>query len=388
MNILHFSNKPAYPRIDGGTIAISQLLTGLLSLSAVRLIHFTLSTHKHPFSIDSYPDFIPRDAIHNFTIDTSLSIAGAASSMVKNESYNVTRFYDKSAANDIELFLEGHSFDYVVLESIFLLPYAELFKKNGTKIIVRTHNIEHHIWEQQAENCRPSLKKVYLKKLAKQLKKYELSSLPVADGIMAISENDALFIKKAFPSIPVKVIPTSFSIDTKESDYQLSDFYFLGAMDWKPNLEGVDWLKSEVLAELSQEVNIHLAGKKMSCDQIQAESLQCHGEIENAKEFILSHGICLIPIQSGSGIKIKLLENMALGKPIITTTEGARGMDVEHNTHVLIADTPKAFAEAMIYLKNDKNKRIQLGTAARSFVIDNFGEDKISNHIFEFIKTI
>ena len=388
MKILHFSNKPAYPRIDGGTIAISQLLKGLLSHPNFNVTHFTLSTQKHPFSIDNYPDFISKSSIHNFNIDTSLSLSGAVSSMVKNESYNVSRFFDKTVANKIELYLTKNFFDYVILESIFLLPYAELFKKHTAKIIVRTHNIEHHIWEQQALNCNQSLKRVYIKKLAKQLKKYELTELQRIDGIMAISEEDAIFMKRAFPNIPIEVIPTSFSIDPVENNYHLSDFYFLGAMDWQPNREGVDWLTSKVLPLLNTDTEVHIAGKNLTCNQFCDDKIHCHGEIENASEFIQSHGICLVPIQSGSGIKIKLLENMALGKPIITTSEGARGVNVEHNKHVLIADTPDEFAKAMNILQSDENKRIQLGKEAHSFVIDNFGEEKISNRIFEFIQSI
>lgn len=388
MKIVHFSNKPAYPRIDGGTIAISQLLKGLLSNPKCSVTHFTLSTQKHPFTIERYPDLIAKDNIHNFAIDTSLSLTGAVSSIVKNESYNVSRFFDASVADKIEIYLKKHSFDYVILESIFLLPYAEIFKLHGCKVIVRTHNVEHHIWEQQAENCSPSLKKMYLKKLAKQLKNYELKALQKVDGIMAISKEDAAFMRKAFPTVPIEIIPTSFSIALAENNNTSSDFYFLGAMDWQPNREAIDWLTARVLPLLNNEINIHLAGKRMFCNEYTDDRIQCHGEIVNASEFIQSQGICLIPIQSGSGIKIKLLENMAFGKPIITTTEGARGIEVKHNKHVLIADTPEEFAHAMITLRADEHKRNQLGKEARSFVIDNFGEENISNRIIEFIQSI
>lgn len=390
IKILHFSNKPAYPRIDGGTIAISQLLKGLVSNPQFCVTHFTLSTQKHPFTIEYYPDFIAKDKIQNFAIDTSLSLTGAVSSIVKNESYNVSRFFDASVADEIEIYLKKNSFDYVILESIFLLPYAEIFKLHGCKVIVRTHNVEHHIWEQQAENCSPSLKKICLKKLAKQLKKYELTALKKVAGIMAISDEEAKFMKSSFPAVPIAVIPASFSIESSANDYQLTSFYFLGAMDWLPNREGVEWFKSLVLPLINSFVEVHLAGKNLSCDQQEKKEyrLICHGEIENSTDFIHSHGICLIPLQSGSGIKIKLLENMALGKPIITTSEGARGIQVEHNKHVIIADTPHEFAQAMLLLQNDENKRIQLGKAAHTFVIDNFGEEKISNYIFEFITSI
>ena len=79
---------------------------------------------------------------------------------------------------------------------------------------------------------------------------------------------------------------------------------------------------------------------------------------------------------------------MALGKPIITTSEGARGVNVIHDEHVIIADSPKDFVDAMLELNNNTEKRIRLGTAARDFVIDNFGEEIISTRILEFITSI
>lgn len=388
MKVLHVSNKPAYPRIDGGAIAISQLLLGLIANDQTDVTHFTLSTHKHPFDIRNYPTALSHQKIVNFPINTAVSISGALWSLIKNESYNVVRFYDPSASKKMENYLTEHTFDYVILESIFLLPYAELFCSKGIKVILRAHNVEHHIWEQQAKRCRSFLKKVYFNKLAKQLKFYELSALKAVDGIMVISDQDARYFQSQFPEKPITTIPTSFSSVNETSDYTKNDFYFLGAMDWIPNEEGVDWLLKKVLPMAHSSLKIHLAGKSMNCARLSSTQILCHGEVDDAKSFILSHGICLIPIKSGSGIKIKLLENMALGKPIITTSEGARGVNVIHDEHVIIADSPKDFVDAMLELNNNAEKRIRLGTAARDFVIDNFSEEIISTRILEFITSI
>ncbi len=388
MKVLHVSNKPAYPRIDGGAIAISQLLLGLIANDQTDVTHFTLSTHKHPFDIRNYPTALSHQKIVNFPINTAVSISGALWSLIKNESYNVVRFYDPSVSKKMENYLTEYTFDYVILESIFLLPYTELFRSKGIKVILRAHNVEHHIWEQQAKRCRSFVKKVYFNKLAKQLKFYELSALKAVDGIMVISDQDARYFQSQFPEKPITTIPTSFSSVNETSDYTKNDFYFLGAMDWTPNEEGVDWLLKKVIPMAHSSLKIHLAGKSMNCARLSSTRIHCHGEVDDAKSFILSHGICLIPIQSGSGIKIKLLENMALGKPIITTSEGARGVNVIHDEHVIIADSPKDFVDAMLELNNNTEKRIRLGTAARDFVIDNFGEEIISTRILEFITSI
>jgi len=387
--VFHFSNKPAFPIRDGGCVAISSLLKSLLTSYELEVFHFTLSTHKHPFDSNAYPSsWKERMQMDNAFIDTKTNALGALIYLLKNKSYNIVRFMDKAIAQKIEVILDQNKFDTVILESIYLLPYLDLFKNKGIKVIVRAHNIEHEVWSSMANNATLFLKKWYFNKLAKQLKKYEITQLKKVDGIISITEEDARFFQQFEPNVLTTAIPTSVKTDFPLPDYSLSDFYFLGAMDWKPNEEGIEWFLNDVIPEGLKGTQFFLGGKSLKKNQFNHPSVVNVGEVENALDFISQHGICVIPLHSGSGLKIKLLENMAMGKPIITTTEGIRGVDVEHEKQVLIADDPNEFRALMYRLHFDKKLRKKLGTSSRTFIQNNYSVDKLTRRLIAFIKDI
>ena len=303
--VLHFSNKPPYPSLDGGCVAIKHLLEALVNANQFEVHHFTLDTHKHPFNITHYPEFLQNNiSIQHCFLNTKTRPLHALKHLITNSSYNVGRFKNLNVKKRLKQLLKITPFDLVILESIYLLPYLDLFQSFGVKVVVRTHNVEHHIWEGLAQNEAKRLKRNYLSLLVKQLKKFEFNALKQVDGIINItSEDDETFIHNGV-ILPSIVIPPIVETSNTIPDYQLNDFYFLGAMDWLPNTEALEWLKKEVLPLVSLPVQVHLAGKGGKKEHTSDTKIVQHGEVPNAQDFMNAHGICLIPLQSGSGIKI------------------------------------------------------------------------------------
>lgn len=388
-SILHFSNKPPYPTLDGGCVAIKHMLEALVNANQFEVHHFTLDTHKHPFHISNYPEFLQNNiSIQHCFLNTKTRPLHALKHLITNSSYNVSRFENLNVKKRLKQLLSITPFDLVIVESIYLLPYLDLFKSFGVKVVVRTHNVEHHIWEGLAQNEAKRLKRNYLNLLVKQLKKYELTALKQVDGVINITNKDEqVFIHQGI-SVPSIVIPPIVETCQIPANYQLNDFYFLGAMDWLPNTEALEWLKKKVLPHISLPVQIHLAGKGGKKEQTLNTKIVQHGEVPNAQDFMNAHGICLIPLQSGSGVKIKLLENMGLGKAIITTSEGAKGVAVTDGKEVLIADTPQSFATAMETLHNNETLRAELGKNAKAFISKNYNPTTISNTLVSFLQNI
>ncbi|MGM0480114.1 MAG: glycosyltransferase family 4 protein [Bacteroidota bacterium] len=387
--ILHFSHKPAFPLRDGGCVAISSVLKSLISHPENDVYHFTLSTTKHPFDRDDYPQsWLNKMELEHFQINTRTDLIGALYYLLRNKSYNIVRFKDKQLYKRLRELLEAEKFDMIILESLYTTLYLSLFQEYGGPIIMRAHNVEHLIWKQLTQGQISPLKKWYFNRLSQQLKGYEDAVAASLNGIMAITEEDARYFHRFTPAVTVTAIPTAVKTNFDKPDYSREDFYFLGAMDWLPNKEGIHWLLKRVIPDGIKGSTLHIAGKSLERNEIKHENVKCHGEVDDAKEFINRHGICLIPMQSGSGIKIKLLENMAMAKPIITTSEGVRGVEVQHGREVLIADTPEDFREQMYALLIDRKKREKLGQAAKAFVIHNFGEEKITRRINSFIHDV
>jgi len=390
IKILHIGNKPAFPLLDGGCVAIKSILDCLLNQEGVYVHHYTLATHKHPFSLRNYPkSYQEKMSISSGYLNTKTSFLGAIKHLVTKKSYNIERFYDPEIERQLTAILRVENFDIILIESIYLLPYLGAYRKTKAKVVLRAHNVEHQIWEDLSKNSQNALKSKYLDLLSQQLKEYENTEIKKVDAILAISEKDKNIFQKIAPNVPITTVPTSMSVPNDMQDYGKKDFFFLGAMDWLPNTEGIEWLMKEVCDKFDIPEKIHLAGKQLMKTSYTGNTCVInHGEIEDANRYISEHGICLIPLFSGSGVKIKLLENMTLGKPIITTKEGIRGVPVEDRKEVWVADTPADFFEAMKELHNNQELRQYLGENAKTFVRENYDLSNVSKKLVDFLKNI
>jgi len=192
MKVLQLCHKPPFPVIDGGCIAISQISNGLLD-NDINLRILTASTEKHPFLIEEYDkEFARKTRIEGVFLDTRINIIDAFSALVTSDSYNVNRFF--STDFDIKLIkiLEEDEYDIVHLESLFMTPYIATIRQNSdAKVVLRSHNLEHLIWERLANSTGNKAKRIYLKHLAAKLKKYEHKTINEVDGIATISFEDS-----------------------------------------------------------------------------------------------------------------------------------------------------------------------------------------------------
>lgn len=393
MKILQLCHKPPNPPRDGGCIAMNNISEGLIR-QGHELKILTIHTHKHGFDAQVLePDYKHSTRIESVFVDTKINLVDAFSSLVTQDSYNISRFFSADFDMKLQQVLEQELFDVVLLESLFMTPYIDTVRRfSNSRIILRSHNLEYIIWERVAKGSRNPAKKSYLRLLARQLKKYELKIFDEVDGIVAISSSD----EKKYLSLgykgPITTIP--FGLDTQKIRFneasvpELSIFH-LGSMDWTPNLEGISWFLDEVWPRVQQKklnIPLYLAGRKMPDEiaQRQDKNLIIEGEIPDAYQFMQQHGIMIVPLLSAGGIRVKIIEGMALGKAIISTTVGAEGIDYEPGKNILIADTPEQFVDAISFLTNNPDEIIKIGSAARKLACEKFDNEKLTTELVKF----
>ena len=399
MKVLQICHKPPLPLNDGGCIAINNISKGLINeLGSIKVL--TINTLKHPFNLKYYDkQYIKNTKIESSFVNTKINFIDAFSNLVKNNSYNISRFFYSDFNDLIIKTLKFENFDIVLLESLFTTPYINTVRSySKSKIILRSHNIEFIVWKRLSKKNNNPLKKLYLKLLSIQLKNYELGILKKIDGIATISNDE----KNKYLELecPLKIATIPFGIETKKyknkpknrEDGKLK-FFHLGSMDWKPNLEAVGWLLEEIWPKIQKKIpnsELHLAGKNMPDWLFKKKNINVfnHNEVKDSSKFIYDHDVMLVPLLSAGGIRIKIIEGMAHGKAIISTKIGAEGIIYKNQENILIADTPNEFYNEALKIYSGEKNFNKIGENAREHVLKVYDQNKISKKLVSFFESV
>ncbi len=241
--------------------------------------------------------------------------------------------------------MQAEKFDVIQMETVFPFVYHDIIRQHSAaKIILRLHNMEHEVWESAAKAEKQSLKKWYLSLLAKRLQKFEQEAIKKADAIITISSADLEQVKKLKITTPIINIPLGIDLQqypasfSSVNDSSISLFH-LGAMDWIPNQQGITWFLETAWKKLREQfpqLHFYIAGRKMPEKYFGMQDAQLHveGGVDSPVQFMQSKNIMVVPILSGSGIRIKIIEGMALGKAVVTTSLGAAGIDCRDGENI------------------------------------------------------
>jgi len=284
----------------------------------------------------------------------------------------------------------------VQLEGINLAPYIPTIRANSTaKVVMRAHNVEFEIWERVADTTSFLPKKWYLRYLVKQLKKYEIAQLSQYDLLLAMTERDLAYFKQLAPIRQSLVTPIGLDLkDYKNAlvasppPYSIS---FIGSLDWMPNQDGLKWFLENVWGIIHKkhpELTFHIAGRNTPqwvFDKA-GNGVVVHGEVEDAKAFIQAHPITVVPLFSGSGMRVKILESMALGRVLLTTRIGLEGIDASHRKEVLIGDTVEEFISLLEECFSSSEQLRVLATHAKQFVFDRYDNIAIGGRVLELVR--
>ncbi len=389
MRILYLTHKPIFPVVDGGCKAMLQFLKCLLHLNP-EIEHLCLSTHKHPFSSESYPEELNKKLnIENISIDTTVKPRQVLRHLLSRKSYNLARFDSKEAHTYLANKLNSKKYDFIVLESLYCTPYISTIRESSdASIILRSHNVEFKLWEQLSQNTRGYLKKSYLKRLAKDLKQAEIQAYSAVDQLFSISESDKKTIEKLGVKTSITTIPVAMDLQPRKVNDSHSRICFIGSMNWQPNLEAVNILVNELFPRIKENLpstELHLAGSYMN-GQYPTDleiNLINHDFAEDMQVFLRENGVMLLPIRTGSGVRVKILEALSLGVPIVTTPIGALG--ITDQSALIIGETDKELIQKTLELLHSTEKRKAQGLAAWNYIHSNYGIEQISTKIAQLL---
>ena len=399
MKILQITNKAIYPP-DGGNLAILSLAKGYVKNGhSVHILNMT--THKHYNKEDHIENEYKKQLeITGVKINSKISVFKLITNLIfSKKPYISERFASKTFTKKLVELLKTESFDFVQLESLYSLPYIETVRKHFKgKILYRPHNLEYLIWERIAKETSSILKRVYFRIISKRLKQLEKTLMNTYDILVPITTNDAEIYRSMGNTKPM--INAPFGIDIQKTNLLKKPskiesepiINYIGALDWIPNQQGLIWFIKECLPIIQKSIeNIRLkvAGRNAPqwfIKKLKGENIQYFGEVDNAYDFIQNPGPMIVPLFSGSGMRVKIIEFMGLNKLVIATSMAAEGIECEHNKNILLADSAEEFAKLITMSVKENSNQEKIGENASYFVSKNHNFTDIAANILNYIQ--
>lgn len=396
MKVLQLTYRVPFPPIDGGAIGIYNITKGLYE-NGCEIDLVAINTPKHSQAKDSMKAYVRSQ--HDVFVDTSISpIKLLRNILFRIIPYNIERFISKDVSKKIIELLEQNQYDYVHIDGAFVAFYISTIRKHSiVPILIRTHNIEYVIWKRLAKHERNPLKKWFYNHLSKGLKKFECNYYNMADGIAAITPEDQERLIEMGVQKTTKVIPAGVDFANSEypekSNQEKNSIFMISALDWEPNIEGIKWFFKHVWEELlkrNPNIHLHIAGKSTPDWLLNSNypNTKIHGFVDDAKVFKSSYQLMLVPLLSGGGMRVKIVEGLALGKCIISTSIGAEGIHYTHKHNLVIADTPKEWIDTICdYLEHDQ-KRIEIEKNAFELASTRYANKAVCEKYIELFEEI
>jgi glycosyltransferase involved in cell wall biosynthesis len=374
--ILQITNRIPFPLNDGGNIATWYVADYLKKLGHAVDLAF-LNTNKH----HEDPQSIAAGYRNLFytNINTDITASGLLKSFFSKTAYNIERFRSKEFEVLLTKALQENEYDFIQLEGAYMALYIPVLRKfSKAKIILRSHNIEHQIWERVAVNTTNPIKKLFIQHLAKKIKRFEDATLHLFDAIIAITADDEAYYASKQYKGKLTTIQAGFEDTLIENPAKKpNSVCFIGSMQWMPNIEGIEWFLKEVWPLVLNEIpdaKLYIAGKGMnnSFKKWINPGVFLEGFVPNASDFIQNHNVFVVPLRSGGGMRLKVVEAMGMSMPIVSTTIGAEGIHCISNQDILLCDTPTELKNGIVLLLSDKTLANQIAQNARTRAVSEY----------------
>lgn len=277
-------------------------------------------------------------------------------------------------------------YDAVQVEGIELAVYIDVIRSCSpdSRIILDCHNAETELQRRarKADLYQPLRWPVaiYSSLQIGRLARFERRAMMTADGIIAVSEADRAQLRQllAVKGKEVIVIPNTIDITDYAEPPQITeleryDLVFTGKMDYRPNIDGVLWFAEAIWPQILAQrprATWAIVGQRPHPrlnPLRQMEGITITGRVPHIQPYLCSASIYVAPLRIGSGTRLKILEALAAGKPVVSTTVGAEGLATTNGENIIIADEPGEWASAILNLLDQPDQQAALGSAARTF---------------------
>lgn len=372
MKILFLISQLPYPADTGAKIRGFNLLKNLSASHSITLATFG----------DKVKDADKLRIIQKFCKEVILvpkknnSFIVALTNLFSVYPYSSDKYYSRIMVKTIASMVKKEKFGLIHSDS--LQVSRNVLGVKGIPKVLTEHNIEFRIFLRAVQSCKNPIKKLYFYIQYLKLKKYEINAVKQFDRVIAVSEEDKKFLLSFVSENKISVAPNG--VDTQyfspsTIDYRPNSLIFTGSMDWLPNIDAMEYFCKEILPlvwKVDDKVKLYIVGRmppKTIANLAKKDSrITVTGAVEDVRPYLEKAALFITPLRIGGGTRLKILEAMAMGKAVLSTSIGCEGLAVKDMENIAISDTVSDFASKVIELLNDESLRNRLGSEGRRLV--------------------
>jgi polysaccharide biosynthesis protein PslH len=381
MKILQIAPRLPYPLTDGGAIGIFNITKHLAMRGhEVTMVCFGAPGLEIPSELKRWA------SVRIVGGQTGHSVKKVLQSYRHRVPYTIEKFQSGLMMSTLMELCEAQRFDAVHTDHLVMAPYAIALKNAyGLPILLREHNYETTMLERFADNEQNVLLKLFVRSEYFRMQTYEPAICRRFDCCAMITPDDQRRLAAAAPDAISVCIPAGVSMpeQTEEGAEDQNSILFLSSLDWKPNADGFMWFYKEVFPIIQSRVpcaHIVIVGKGNAPElrAIHNEHVKFVGFVEDVAPYLRRATVCIVPLFTGSGIRIKILEMMSYGKAIVTTPIGCEGITLTDGESALIASERDGFADAVARALVDADARLRLGRRARDTAQQSYAWESVA----------
>jgi len=392
--ILFVTSRLPFPPREGHQLRSWHLLRALASRHEVILLSF-LRRDDDASAIASMP--VSLAGVETFPIDSERSRLALLAALLRG-SFGAEPFvaakYASQAMRARIAALAG-TVDAVHFDMLPLMRYADAVPAS-VPVVYNAHNVEHQLLDTRMRIHPNRLARLFLRRQLPLLRAFERDACRRARLVLACSGTDAQLLRPLAPGVRVAIVPNGVDLEANvpaRAPGSRARLVFVGQMGWFPNRDGVEWFLRDVFPRIlimRPDAEFMLVGKHddLHIPADVASHVTLAGFVPDLRPAVHSASVYVVPLRAGSGTRLKVLEAMALGKAIVTTTIGSEGIVLRHGQSALYADDAAGFADAVVSLLESPALRERLAGAARSCAERHYGWQSIGSDLLAFYEPL